>query len=425
MIIDNKRSLAHIERVGQITPIEGADNIEQIYVLGWSLIAKKGEFKDGDLCVYVEIDSKMPEDDERFDFLAGKHYKIKTMKLGKFNVISQGIAFPISLFPEIKNPEVGMDVTDLLKVTKILTEEEKRLASDAEYARKQLKEVKFRRAYNTHRAFFKTDFGKWAKRKRFFRWFFGLIWGRKAYDVKNFPTWIQKTDEERIENLPQLLEYDKPLLATEKIDGTSTTFAIRYLDKKRKNYDIIVCSRNVRQLDELQPCRHDTNVYWEMFKKYDIEKALVQIADRYKCEIVILQGETYGVSIQGNPYKLDEVCFAGYNLIIGYIEGSHGFEEATKDNCDGLYKRFGDTIQTRLNSLKARSEVIEFDIPWVPILDTDFHMINNMEKMKKLATDKSVINKKVLREGIVYRSENDPNVSFKNVSREFLIQRGE
>ena len=62
------RKLAHIETVHNIRPIPGADRIEQVNVLGWNVITKKGEFKEGDLCIYVEIDSKMPADDERFDF---------------------------------------------------------------------------------------------------------------------------------------------------------------------------------------------------------------------------------------------------------------------------------------------------------------------------------------------------------------------
>ena len=77
MIINDKRALAHIQLVHDIRPIEGADNIELVHVLGWTLIAKKGEFQEGDKAVYIEIDSQVPSNDERFAFLANKHYKIK------------------------------------------------------------------------------------------------------------------------------------------------------------------------------------------------------------------------------------------------------------------------------------------------------------------------------------------------------------
>ena len=72
-----ERALAHVEKIEWIRPIEGADNIELIGVLGWVCIAKKGEFNVGDMAVYIEIDSKCPETDERFAFLANKKFKVK------------------------------------------------------------------------------------------------------------------------------------------------------------------------------------------------------------------------------------------------------------------------------------------------------------------------------------------------------------
>ena len=72
------RALAHIEKIEWKKPIENADNIELIGVLGWVCIAKKEEFKVGDKCVYIEIDSLAPKEDKRFGFLESKKYKIKT-----------------------------------------------------------------------------------------------------------------------------------------------------------------------------------------------------------------------------------------------------------------------------------------------------------------------------------------------------------
>ena len=90
------RKLAHIETVTNIRPIEGCDNIVQCNVLGWNVIVKKDEFKEGDKCVYIEIDSICPSDNPDFAFLENKHYKIKTMKLR--GTTSQGICFPLSIF---------------------------------------------------------------------------------------------------------------------------------------------------------------------------------------------------------------------------------------------------------------------------------------------------------------------------------------
>jgi RNA ligase (TIGR02306 family) len=55
-----ERKLASIQRIINLTPIDGADAIETATILGWSVVVKKGEFKIGDLCVYFEIDSLLP-----------------------------------------------------------------------------------------------------------------------------------------------------------------------------------------------------------------------------------------------------------------------------------------------------------------------------------------------------------------------------
>ena len=87
---NTERSLAHVEEIANITPIQGADRIAMAQILGWRCIIAKEEFKVGDKCIYFEIDSLVNKEDERFAFLEKKNYKVKTMKLGKFNVISQG-----------------------------------------------------------------------------------------------------------------------------------------------------------------------------------------------------------------------------------------------------------------------------------------------------------------------------------------------
>ena len=88
------RKLATIRVIKEIRPIEGADNIECAIVDGWQCVVKKGEFKVGDLCVYCEIDSVMPQRPE-FYFLQNSHFRIRTIRLR--GCISQGIIFPISI----------------------------------------------------------------------------------------------------------------------------------------------------------------------------------------------------------------------------------------------------------------------------------------------------------------------------------------
>ena len=90
------RTLASIKTISDILPIDGKDRIVLAMVDGWSVIVKKDEFQIGDNCVYIEIDSVLPEKPE-FEFLRSKNFRIKTMKMA--GVISQGICFPMSILP--------------------------------------------------------------------------------------------------------------------------------------------------------------------------------------------------------------------------------------------------------------------------------------------------------------------------------------
>lgn len=385
-----ERSLAHIEQIAWVKPIEGADNIELIGVLGWICIAKKGEFKQGSWCCYFEIDSKLPEK-EWSEFMRSKHFKVKTMKLGKFNVISQGLALPIEIIPELQNKklEIGTDVTELLCVTYSVQEDNIRKSKNGD------PNAKYKSMAARHQKLFKKKIFRWLMKRNWGRKLLFFFFGRKGDKPKAFPEWIKKTDETRIENAPFYLESTEPWVKTEKIDGTSSTYAIDFMNPKIKKGDFIVCSRNVRQKDEEQTCYHECgNVYWEMADKYNIEHALRDIVDKYNAKRVILQGETYGESLQGNPYKLKERRFAAFNLIID-------------DN--------------RLGSVEAMYILQEYDIPFVPIIDANYYLPKDMETFKLEADGKSLI-ADVLREGFVYRSK-DGSQSFKNVSREFLLKK--
>lgn len=90
-----ERSLAHIEKIEWIRPIEGADKIALCGVLGWQcVIAKKDDFKVDDKIIYVEIDSVMPELPE-FEFLRDRKFRVRTIKLR--GQISMGLILPITI----------------------------------------------------------------------------------------------------------------------------------------------------------------------------------------------------------------------------------------------------------------------------------------------------------------------------------------
>lgn len=166
------------------------------------------------------------------------------------------------------------------------------------------------------------------------------------------------------------------------------------VDRLKKNkFDFIVCSRNVRQADRDQACYHQSNIYWELADKYNIEPILTIFAIENNYNRVVLQGEGVGL-VQGNPYKFTENKLYVFNLII-----------------DGI----------RLGTIEMAEFCEKYGLTNVPIIDTDYTLPQTMEEMKLEADGYSQLNPKVKREGFVYRSI-DGQQSFKNVSREYLLK---
>lgn len=389
MIINDKRALAYTVIVDETREIPGYDRVEHARVGGWWIIvAKADNIKPGDMCVYFEVDSKVPATDERFAFLEKRNYKVKTLKMCK--VFSQGLLMPIALFPEIKTAEVHTDVTDLLGIKYAVDEDNERKAA------KVNKDKKYQSMAARHAKLFKKPFFRWLMRREWGRKLLFAFFGKKKDNPRGWPThfeYIHKTDEERCENMPWVLGYERPLIVTEKLDGTSTTFILER--KGRNKYEFYVLSRNVRQADEKQECYHDHNIYWDMAFKYDVENKLREYLERWPTySYVCIQGESVG-SVQGNPLKLKEDDFYAFNFI--------------------------DSINGRWASNIAEVEVAKMGFKWVPILDTNFMMPTDMEEFKQMATAPSVVNPNVMREGIVLRDPTN-DFSFKNVSREYLMK---
>lgn len=388
------RALAHIEKVEWVKPIPAADSIELIGILGWQCIQKIGETKVGDKVVYIEIDSLANKDDERFAFLESKHYKIKTMKLGAKlgSPISQGLAMPLSLFPELGDPKIGTDVTEQLKITYYSADDRKRKSN------KVSKEEKYRRMmarlHATHPKFANLKIvRKLAKSQKGLAFLF-IFFGRKKDLPKKFPDWIVKTDETRIENIPWILDSEEEWIASEKLDGTSCTFAVNKI--KNNKYEFIVCSRNVRQQDinEIPYGDFETNVYLEMAQKYNIQEILTNYAIDNNYDRIVIQGECIGETIQGNPYKLQGRELYIFNLIY-------------------------DGIRQSTTSMAEWCDIV--GLKHVPILNTHLRLKHTIQEMKDEAEGMSVINSNVKREGIVYRDQ-EGQKSFKNVSNSYLLK---
>lgn len=393
-----ERPLVHIEKVQWIKHIEGADNIELIGVLGWSLIAKKKEFNVGDLAVYFEIDSLLPEKDNRFKFMESKKYKVKTMKLSKFNVFSQGLALPLSLFPELKNKKIGDDVTKELNVTYYNQEDRERKKTNIDIKEKEFNRMMGRLKIEKPSLLESKLFMSLVK-KKFGKEIVYSLFGKESDKVKEYPSDVKKTDETRIESFSNLDEIrKKTLIATEKLDGTSATYVLRKCKNlfRKDSYEYIVCSRNVVQddPDKIPYQGMKTNVYIEMSKKYNIKEKMIKYAENNNIDLLVIQGEIIGESIQKNPYKMNNRDLYLFNLVINGAR--KGFEELRQFAC-------------------------VLDFKYVPVTDVAYHLPETMEEIKTGADGYSLINPKVKREGVVCRSF-DGQISFKNVSREYLLK---
>lgn len=357
------RQLASIKVISDITPIEGKDRIVLATVDGWRVIVKKDEFRIGDKCVYIEIDSVLPEKEE-FEFLRKVNFRIKTMKMS--GCISQGICFPLSILPERKKEYgVGEDVTDILGVRQYEP------TMDTE------KNIK-------------------VEKRKYPLWLMKIKWFRNLVLPKNqkgtFPSFISKTDETRIQNIPYILKDKQEWVSTEKIDGQSGTFAlVRHKSKipfVKDRFEYIVCSRNIRLFQK------DSSSYWNVSDRYHIEEALRSLIGEH--DWVAIQGECIAPNVQKNKYKVLSPELYVFNLIYP----------------------FG-----RLDSVTAKIKCNQQGLNFVPILATDYILPDTVEEVLEYAHGDSKIGK-TLREGIVFRSK-DGQQSFKAVDPLFLLKYDE
>lgn len=406
-----QRELAYVVKIDNILPIEEADKVEQAVVGGWHIMVRKGQFKIGDYAIYFEIDSKVPQR-EPFMFLANKHFKVKTQKYFKGTVISQGLLMSFDDFKDdfggaplwlasaigiINNKKLAerdpledpIFLTKELGVTYAVEEDNKRKSNITKYDKMYQRHLKLFKKHKILRKIFSYTWGK----KILF-----IFLGKKR-DTRNWPAWVVKTDEERVQNMPFLFpgDPDKKWIVTEKIDGTSTTFTMKGKGRKKEYY---ICSRNVNfdKPEKMDNCYYNTNVYLETAEKYSIENILSDILQKNSnLDFVTIQGETYGEGIQKRNYGLNNHQFMAFNLIYGYK--------------DGTTKRF--------NPIEMTTILKEYNLPCVPILET-ITLPKTMDEMIAYADGPSQIDGQ-LREGVVLRTL-DGVESFKSVSNDFLIK---
>lgn len=413
---DGQRELVYVVRVDSIEPIPGRDRVECARIGGWTCMAPKGQFQPGDLGIYFEIDSKLDTTKPEFAFTEKYHGKIKTQKfslkdengnkIGQF--WSQGLLMAASDFGwELCDDEIITDIMTDKNVVLALTEGDfltKELGvtyADPEdnkrKSNKQNPDAKYQRMMNRHPELAKSKFGRWCmKHKWAKKLLYVLLGGDKKNGVKQWPSWVVKTDEERVQNCCNIVtNIDTTWISTEKRDGTSTTMSLKGHDKKQEYF---VCSRNVVMTNRKDGSWYDVNVYTEMADKYNIRSVLEDLLTE-EYEFVTIQGETFGKDIQKRDYGLKEHVFEAFNVIFGYKDGT------TK----------------RLNPVDMKELMDKYNVPTVPIVDIEVSIKGkSCEEILNMAGGEAAIYGG-MREGLVFRSIDGVH-SFKAVDNEFLLK---
>lgn len=398
---DGQRELAYVVRIDEIKPIPNYDRVEHARVGGWWVIVKKDQFQVGDPAIYIEVDSRVPEK-EPFMFLDKKHFKVKTQKMCK--VISQGLLMhPNDFGWDIQNDNLGgyvittPEAKECFEIGDFLTKKlEITYAEESDNKRKAPSIDKYKKMAQRRPDIFKKPWARWMMKRDWGKKVMFVFFGKKKDKRNAWPAWVVKTDEERCQNMPWLFPgNDEEWIATEKVDGTSTTFTIK--DRGRKQ-EFLICSRNVVFDAPDKNCYYDTNVYLEMAEKYNIKEILQQMMKDFpEMDYITIQGETFGEGIQKRTYSLTGHDFRAFNLIFG---------------CGGAKRRCNPKEMTEILS--------RYGIPSVAIINEHFKIPATCDELLVMAEGESVYDKG-MREGLVFRSK-DGERSFKAVSNPFLLK---
>lgn len=392
------KRLAYTVKIKDVKPIEGADKIELAQVMDYTVVVKKNEFQPGDIAMYIEVDSVLPDGldpalkqkyenikngkdlpeatkDEikaalaavqeqsrypYFEFLRDKKFMIKSMKLSKFGVISQGILFRLDTVGITEKLDVDVDLTNRFNVTEIVQDaEEAGLVQEP-----------------------RNKFFKFLMR---YKWFRKLKLGAKFIcDWK--AEWPGKSDEENVQKVFSKMKTqygDKEWVATEKLEGQNITVysytTKSWFGRKKK---IGVCSRT-RNLPE----KGFGAPFWNTVKRLRYDEKIKKIPGEWFC-----RGEHIGPGIQGNIYNLPRTEIRFF---------------------DFYQKKDGKFV--KLNFEESIEFSKKWDLPFVPVLDEHYVLPETAQEMLEQSDKNTVFGNNLShkREGFVLRLRDDYNVSFK------------
>eukprot|EP01012_Entosiphon_sulcatum_P036304 TRINITY_DN4625_c0_g1_i1.p2 TRINITY_DN4625_c0_g1~~TRINITY_DN4625_c0_g1_i1.p2 ORF type:complete len:460 (-),score=75.79 TRINITY_DN4625_c0_g1_i1:17-1396(-) len=368
-----RRKLATVVKVDAVLPHGNADRLAIARVRGWQVIVGKDEFLPGDLAVYCEIDSKLPEEiltGGALEAMRAKKFVVKTIKLR--GQLSQGILLPLACL-------------DLAKTVSAEGLRTQRNATSGEWSLGSGTEAEFVERLKLEVGVDVTHLLGVTKHEPV-----AFVIPQYNLKVRTFPLHLApRTDEERVQNIPHLLAEwrDLEFYVTEKVDGSSFTC---FLAGDRFG----VCSRNYEVVET------EGNLFWSAAKKLQLEQRLrASGKDR-----IVLQGELLGPQIQKNRYNLPEHMIRWFTVY------------------DSAGKRDYPIVE-------AMEFVQSLGLEWAPVIHRSFLLGDkSVDDLLQMAEAPSQLNPKVTREGLVFRAVSGAShagfgrISFKAISNAYLLK---
>ena len=371
------RKLVTIRKISSLIPMDGYDAVCLAAIDGWTTIVKKSEFTVGQYCVFFELDSFIPATDTRFAFLkktttfeGHEGYRLRSMKLRSY--LSQGLALP----------------TWFLGLSDALVEQWYKDQTDISSEFNVIK--------------YDNSIQELDQRP-------GLKAGKPR---GSFPSFIPKTDQERIQNLTHLwhtIDPDTTFEETLKLDGSSMTCykiakaptlwtRIKSLFTTVSNYHFGVCSRNLElSRDANNIITFDNNGKSSEYNQSDFWRTAIKLDIKSKLPIgYAVQGELIGPKIQANHEKVPELQYYIFDVF---------------DINTGLY----------LTPEARRAFCTEHGLPHVPVVSTDFQPFHLALSDLLLHVEGESMNPNTISEGRVYKS-NSSQLSFKVISNKYLLK---
>ena len=308
--MENLNSVCYVGVIGEIRPIEGADNIELAMVGGWQAITKKGEYSVGDKVVVATTDAVIPV--ELSDLIGVTNYlrkgqRVRTVKLR--GVYSECLIMSKNTIPALrKHPTIaeGEDLMELLGIVKY--EPPVKMVEMSVGGRK----IKYHQNPNFH-----------------------------VYH--KFPN---------LKNAPEMFNEEDRVSITRKLHGTNARYGIvrkkklSLLDRVRKffgnkwvEFEYVYGSHNVEKGSDSQGF-YSTDVWRTIADEYKIKEKLWEYVKEYFIPQhlgsgVVIYGEIYGHGIQKNyEYGLQDIKFAGFDVEIDGTYQSYFNERSIFDTLD-------------------------------------------------------------------------------------------